>query len=128
MLLEMQCAMALPVHNLFICTSYKPLCGNCILISKSSATQVSLLDYINFIPFNNFKYCLYLYGLYPYIADIRGELRERFLKWNQLYTSGDMEALVKEMYTDNMTLLVPGYPMIKGKAGRGNIFKYTYYK
>ena len=35
-----------------------------------------------------------------------------------MYIAGDMEAYVKEMYTDDVKILIPGYPMIKGKAGR----------
>jgi ketosteroid isomerase-like protein len=55
--------------------------------------------------------------------DIKDEMRERFAVWNKMFLSGDIEAMVKEFYTEDAKVMVPGHPMQKGHEGIISIFK-----
>ncbi len=55
------------------------------------------------------------------LADVSGEIKERFQKWNELFASQDVDALVDEMYTDDCNICIQGHPVIKGKQGQLNV-------
>ena len=67
-----------------------------------------------------------LYDRYFFFAAVADEISEFVRRYNHLYETKGAGELVKQLYTEDVTLMAPGAPFVCGKESKNDICSFLH--